>query len=44
MSTTTTADKIVRRCVAVEFLGKGMSTADVALLWGVSQSSVKRLK
>lgn len=45
MSTTTTsADKIVRRRVAVEFLGKGMSMADVALVMGVSLSSVKRLK
>ena len=33
MSTITTlADKIVRRRVAVEFLGKGMSMADVALV------------
>ena len=45
MSTTTTsADKIVRRRVAVEFLGKGMSTADVALVMGVCLSSVKRWK
>jgi len=45
MSTTTTsADKIVRRRVAVEFLGKGMSMADVALVLGVSLSSVKRWK
>jgi len=43
-TTTTTADKIVRRRVAVEFLGKGMSTADVALVLGVSLSSVKRWK
>jgi transposase len=45
MSTiTTTADKIVRRRVAVEFLGKGMTMADVALVLGVSLSSVKRWK
>ena len=45
MSTTTTsADRIVRRRVAVEFLGKGMSMADVALVIGVSLSSVKRWK
>ena len=43
-TTTTTADKIVRRRVAVEFLGKGMSTADVALVLGVSVSSIKRWK
>ena len=43
-TTTTTADKIVRRRVAVEFLGKGMSTADVALVLSVSLSSVKRWK
>lgn len=43
-TTTTTADKIVRRRVAIEFLGKGMSTADVALVLGVSVSSVKRLE
>ena len=43
-TTTTTADKIVRRRVAVEFLGKGMTTADVALVLGVSLSSVKRWK
>jgi transposase len=43
-TTTTTADKIVRRRVAVEFLGKGMTMADVALVLGVSLSSVKRWK
>lgn len=42
--TTTSADRIVRRRVAVEFLGKGMSMADVALVMGVSLSSVKRWK
>jgi transposase len=42
--TTTTADKMVRRRVAVEFLGKGMTMADVALVLGVSLSSVKRWK
>ena len=41
-TTTTSADKIVRRRVAVEFLGKGMSMADIALVIGVSLSSVKR--
>lgn len=46
MSTTTTtpADKMVRRRMAVEFLGKGMTMADVALVLGVSLSSVKRWK
>jgi transposase len=45
MSTTTTsADRIVRHRVAVEFLGKGMSMADVALVMGVRLSSVKRGK
>lgn len=45
MSTTTTAaDKTVRRRVAVEFLGKGMTMADVALALGVSLSSIKRWK
>ena len=43
-TTTTTADKIVRRRVAIEFLGKGMTMADVALVLGVSLSSVKRWK
>jgi transposase len=43
-TTTTSADKIVRRRVAVEFLGKGMTMADVALVLGVSLSSVKRWK
>lgn len=41
---TTSPDKIVHRCVAVEFLGKGMSTADIALVRGVSLSSVKSWK
>jgi transposase len=43
-TTTTTADKMVRRRVAVEFLGKGMTMAAVALVLGVSLSSVKRWK
>jgi len=43
-TTTTTTDKIVRRRVAVEFLGKGMTMADVALVLCVSLSSVKRWK
>jgi DNA-binding NarL/FixJ family response regulator len=41
-TTTITADKTVRRRVVVEFLGKGMAIADVALDLGVSLSSVKR--
>lgn len=46
MSTTTTtpADKMVRRRVAVEFLGKGMTMAEVALVLCVSLSSVKPWK
>lgn len=43
-TTTTTADKIVRCRAAVEFLGKRMTTADVALVLGVSVLSVKRWK
>lgn len=43
-TTTTSADRIVRRRLAVEFLGKGVSPADVALVIGVSRSSVKHWK
>lgn len=41
-TTTTTVDKIVRGRAAVEFLGKGMPMADVALVLSMSLSSVTR--
>ena len=40
-TTTTSADSIVRRRVAVEFLGKVMSVVDVALVMSVSGSNIK---
>lgn len=42
--TISTADTTARRLMAIELLGKGMTQADVALVSGVSLSTIKRWK
>ena len=42
--TISTADTTARRLIAIELLSKGMTQADVALVSGVSLSTIKRWK